>query len=211
MPVAISPASIAVVILAGGRGARLGGINKPLLRRADGRTLLAGVIEALAPVGRELLVITTKARAAEIQAAFGGRVAIDPGLGPAEALGRAASEVTGEWIALAGGDHPHPAAEIFARLGEAAGEGVNAVVASLAGQRQPLCALYRRAAVAALAARRSLAGGSLQAVLDDLSALVVDADPWPKRVRSGFHSVNTPEDARAAGLSDPCAPSEGAG
>lgn len=207
----ISPASVAVVVLAGGRGARLGGINKPLLRRADGRSLLTGVIEALGPAGREVLVITTEARAAEIRAAFGGRVAIDPGLGPAEALGLAASEVTREWIALAGGDHPHPAAEIFARLGAAAGEGVTAVVASLAGRRQPLCALYRRAAVLALAARRPLAGGSLQAVLDDLSALVVDADPWPERVRSGFDSVNTPEDARAAGLSDPCAPSKGAG
>lgn len=121
------------ILLAGGRGSRVGGAVKPLLRHR-GRTLLAHALDALAPHCVELLVMAG-AHAAEIsRVAEGARVFADPGEGPHVALRLAARAARHPTLVVAPADSPFlaPAIAALVAAGPGAvareGDGVNPLV-----------------------------------------------------------------------------------
>jgi len=146
LPVSSIPRDdITAVILAGGQGSRLGGKVKPLLRKADGTTLLANTERLLMPLVAKGIIAATEATSEALSRHTDWPLVLDPGEGPAVALRHAAGHVDTPWLLLAAGDHPNPNAGLVAALLAAATPDAPAVMF----EGQPQWALYRTAAVRA--------------------------------------------------------------
>lgn len=185
------------VILAGGRAARLGGIDKTALG-TPGDTLLDRALKASSGAGRRIVVAGREARrgpagviwTTEVPR-FGGPVAA---LAAALAVpGPSASAVLVLAADLPGVERAVPA--LLAVVDDA--EGVDGWLAvDPDGRDQPLLALYRRDPLAAALA--ALPGGPADASLRRLLApLALARIPLE---RSLVTDVDTPDDLREAGL-----------
>ncbi len=189
------PASVVGIILAGGAGRRLGGVEKGLQPLA-GRPLIAHVIDRIAPQVARLAINANSA--AGDYAAFGLPVVADtlPGRpGPlAGVLAGLAWVSEPAWLLSAPCDAPFLPADLVVRLLAAAGAAEVACAAS-GGRLHPVCALWRRALAPALRAALAEGRHGVEAFVRSRSLAVVEyaGDPDP------FLNVNTAEDmARAA-------------
>ncbi|ROP43592.1 MULTISPECIES: molybdenum cofactor guanylyltransferase [unclassified Rathayibacter] len=157
------------VVLAGGRGERLGGAAKPLLEH-DGSTLLAHALSAVAGARRVVVAGPEELRGAvgaallvQEEPAFGGPVA-----GLAAALPLLARDDAAGWIAVLAADLVDPAPALDRLLAAAAAD--PAADALLAvdgdGRAQLLLGLHRRAALTAAVTRLpAVDGASVRALL----------------------------------------------
>ena len=68
-----APATVAAVVLAAGMSSRMAPLNKLLVAGADGKTMLARVVDAVLSSRARPVIVVTGHRAAEIQAALAGR------------------------------------------------------------------------------------------------------------------------------------------
>jgi molybdopterin-guanine dinucleotide biosynthesis protein A len=191
---------VALVILAGGRGVRLGGAIKPLLER-EGATLLARIEAELAPIASEVLVVAPKAIADLLPT----RAAIvhDAGEGPAAALLAAARATERTWLFVIAGDHTEPSARLFELLAARATADAGAICAVLDGTRQPFGGLYRTKALRALAPEPRARGLSMRALLDALLVVEVGEEMLDGDARRSLADVDTPEDAARSGIAPP--------
>jgi molybdopterin-guanine dinucleotide biosynthesis protein A len=184
--------SITTVILAGGKGSRMGG-NKAL-RDLRGLPLIEWVIGAIMPQGNEILISANDNQAA--LAEFGYPVIQDllPGYaGPLAGLQAAMHYASGEWVASVPCDTPFLPDDLIERLFEAAGA-AEAAVAVVNGRRQPAIALYRRNVLHKLSAYLDSGERKASAWLDLLEvreAKFDDAD--------AFININSLEELEAAG------------
>jgi len=140
------------LVLAGGQGSRMGGVDKGLAP-FRGRPLVAHVIERLAPQVDEILVNAN--RNPEAYAGFGHRVVADeiPGFaGPLAGFERGLAHARGELVATVPCDSPFLPADLVSRL-RAALEAANAeiAVAKTGAQSHPVFCLMRRGVHASLA------------------------------------------------------------
>ncbi len=146
------------VILAGGLGRRMGGIDKGL-QELRGRPLTAWVVERLAPQVDELLINANQNP--ERYAAFGHRVVPDqiPDFaGPLAGLHAALSAATHPLVATAPCDSPFLPEDLISRLFEAlTAPGADLAVARTFDQPHPVFCLCRRAVLPHLT--EFLAGG----------------------------------------------------
>lgn len=190
----LPPLSLALAIAAGGRGRRLGGCIKPLLRTPDGVSLVQRLLARLGPLAPEVWLSVTPAVAAALAREVCVPQVLDAGEGPARALAAVAQQVRAPWILWIGGDQPAVTPALIQRLAAARQPERGAVVARVGGFRCPLPGLYEAAAVRALDPD-TLAGASLQGLLDRLRAVELDGVEAAE-----VASVNTPEDRARAGL-----------
>lgn len=203
-----APLPFDAIIIAGGRGSRLGGIDKPTLWLRE-TTLLDLVISAVSEANRVCIV------GPERRVTRGDCViwALEEprGGGPAAALGagiRALSTTPAPFTLVLAADLVRPS-EAVAVLTAAsipdAAEGLIAVDES--GHRQPLLAVYRTAALGGALAGHL--GGSLAGSLDGLSVrrLLIGLDlvelPVPDDLCA---DVDTPDDAHRHGIDLPLGP-----
>ncbi|MFL1381784.1 MULTISPECIES: molybdenum cofactor guanylyltransferase [unclassified Nocardiopsis] len=170
------------VILAGGAGTRMGGIDKPGLA-VGGRTLLervAAAVRAHTPGGRVIVVGPDR----ETPEALYVRED-PPGSGPVPALRAGLAHVIADRFALLAADLPHLTGEHLALLQP------NAVFVDAEGREQWLTGVWNTADVrAALAA---YTGRSLYGLLGPLTPRLVPA-PDPDAVAD----CDTPEDLERA-------------
>lgn len=189
-------AKIAGLILAGGQGQRMGGIDKALLV-LGGRPLADHALTRLASqLGPEPVLMAISANGPpERFARWGLPVLPDaiPGEGPLSGLmaglGWAAAEGASALVTLAV-DTPFVPTDLVARL---AAQGLDSpVVAASGGRRHPTVALWPVAEAARLA--HAFAGGErrLGAVLAAARSVDFPALPDP------FFNINTPADLAAA-------------
>ncbi|MEL7370860.1 MAG: NTP transferase domain-containing protein [Myxococcota bacterium] len=147
----MSMTDIEVVILAGGRGRRLGGVVKPLIRHPDGQTLIERV---LSEVGTEVAAVTVFAprdlHSALAKVVDPQRLAVDPGEGPHRAMALAAAQSTAPWMALMAADLIQPRRSLVSALCAHRTASCDVVVPHLEGHDQPLSALYRCSAIRAV-------------------------------------------------------------
>jgi len=111
--------SITGVVLAGGLGRRMGGVDKGL-QILHGRPMAAWVAKRLAPQVDELLINANQN--AERYAALGHRIIADqvPGFaGPLAGLHAALSAASHPWVATAPCDSPFLPTDLVARLSDA--------------------------------------------------------------------------------------------
>ena len=146
------------VVLAGGQGSRMGGVDKGL-QPFRGRPMVAHVLERFAPQVDELLVNAN--RNPEAYAAFGHRVIADEiegFAGPLAGFERALAHACGELVATVPCDSPFLPADLVRRLRNALeSRGADLAVAKTGEQAHPVFCLMKRGVHASL--RDFLAGG----------------------------------------------------
>lgn len=182
---------IAGLILAGGRGVRMGGADKALLMLA-GRPLLAHVMARLAPQV-EALAVSANGDAARF-AAFGLPVLTDApdhlGAGPLAGVLAGLDWAAGlgaERLLVVAVDTPFLPTDLAARLGATPG----AAFAASAGRDHPSVALWPVDGRAQLAALFALGERRLRAALAGATRVeFVSPDP--------FFNINSPADLAAA-------------
>ena len=186
------PGPFGIIVLAGGRGARLGGRDKPSLV-VGGRTLLAAVVAAGAQAGARQVIVVGPSRAGLDGVSFVTEQ--PPGAGPVPALRRGLAEAWPEWVAVLAADLPFlRPADLGALLQAAAGHH-GAVLADDAGRAQWLAGCWRTDSLRRAAAGyegTSLGGllGPLAPVLVRLASPPGEPPPWL--------DCDTPEDLQAA-------------
>lgn len=141
------------LVLAGGQGSRMGGVDKGL-QLFRGKPMVAHVLEALAPQVDEVLVNAN--RNPQEYERFGHRVIADeiPGFaGPLAGFERGLAHARGTFVVTAPCDSPFLPADLVARLRaglEAAG--AELAVAKTGDQAHPVFCLLRRDLHASLSA-----------------------------------------------------------
>lgn len=176
------------LLLAGGRGARLGGDGPKALAVLGGRTLLDRAREILAAVADDVRVVAPAALA--LPGTADARIE-DAGDGPLVALVAAFAAVPFERACVLGVDLPLVPSALYARLAAEAGDG--AAMASAGGREQPLVSVWTPAAAEALAARaaagdRGLVRASLAAGVRAIDVAALGFAP------DVLANVNTPGD-----------------
>lgn len=194
--------TIAGLILAGGRGERMGGADKAALV-VGGLRLIDRVAAALTSC-RPLLLSCRAERdvpnygiagleaVADLRSAYGGPLA-----GVAAAVDWLThSRAPTEFLVVAAVDAPFLPADYVARLTAGIGSAPYAL-ASYAGQTYPTNAIWRIAALQSLpdAVRSGTAPHSLKRLSAELGGVIV---PWPiNETGDPFANVNTPEELDA--------------
>ena len=188
----LESARVAAVVLAGGRGSRMGGADKGLIDYR-GRPLVQWVLAAIAPQVDELVMSAN--RNLDVYAALGHRVLPDilPDYpGPLAGVLAALQAVVADWLLVVPCDTPHLPADLAARLLDAAKrEQVPLAVAADALRTHHTCFIVRtdqREYLAAFLARGERAVRHWQAGLPSASVLF-DA--------GCFANLNQPQDLPA--------------
>jgi len=133
------------VVLAGGQGSRMGGVDKGL-QPFQGRPMAAHVIERLAPQVDELLVNAN--RNVDAYAAFGHRVISDEiagFAGPLAGFERGLAHAGGAFVVTAPCDSPFLPLDLVRRLRDGLeANGADVAVARTGDQAHPVFCLMRR-------------------------------------------------------------------
>ena len=194
------------IVLAGGRGSRLGGVDKARLEIA-GVTTLDRVLAALAPLVAETIVVSNDDA---LVGTPGVRVVRDPEphAGVLPALLAALSEARQSLCVLVACDMPFLEPTLLRRLLELATE-QDVVIPEIGGQLQPMHAVYRRQPCRdAIAAALARGDRRMISFLDGLRVRRVaeaEARLLDPELRS-FFNINTAEDlaeARRLALAEP--------
>jgi molybdopterin-guanine dinucleotide biosynthesis protein A len=183
------------VVLAGGLGRRMGGVDKGLQPLRD-RPMVAWVLERFAPQVDEVLINANQNL--ERYAALGHRVVPDRVggfAGPLAGLHRGLEEAAHSLVATVPCDSPFLPADLVARLRAALDSGVaDLAVARTGEQPHPVFCLCRRALLPHL--ERFLEGGGrkIDAWYASLRVVEVRFDDQPE----AFSNINTPEELCAS-------------
>lgn len=139
------PSEVTGVVLAGGQGSRMGGVDKGL-QPFQGKPMVAHVLERLAPQVDALLVNAN--RNAEAYAAFGHRVIADEiagFAGPLAGFERGLAHATTPLVVTAPCDSPFLPLDLVARLRSALeSNDAQLAVAKTGDQAHPVFSLMRR-------------------------------------------------------------------
>lgn len=186
------------VILAGGAGRRLGGVDKPLLPVA-GVPILARVLAAVADARSRVVVGPSVLRPA-LPSATLLTSEEPPGGGPVAATdaGLALLPSDVRYVALLAGDLPFLVSEAVAllRLATMASTVDGALFVDEAGRRQLLCGVWRVMALRTrLGELPELAGAPLRALVEGLSVVEVG---WPAVEPRPWYDCDTEADLRRA-------------
>ena len=188
-----APSAIGVtgVVLAGGQGSRMGGVDKGL-QPFRGKPMVAHAIERLAPQVEALLVNAN--RNPDAYGKFGARVIADEiagFAGPLAGFERGLAHATSEWVATVPCDSPFLPADLVARLRSALEAGdADLAVARTGAQPHPVFCLMRRSLHASL--RDYLASGErkIDRWYRSLAVVEVAFDDEP----DAFLNINTREE-----------------
>ena len=146
------------VVLAGGQGSRMGGVDKGL-QEFRGKPMVAHALERLQPQVDEILINAN--RNAEAYARFGHRVIADEiegFAGPLAGFERGLAHASGDLVVTVPCDSPFLPRDLVARLREALERNdAQVAVAKTGDQAHPVFCLLRRSLHASL--RDFLAGG----------------------------------------------------
>ena len=213
VPPGPAAAEFDAIILAGGRGSRLGGADKPGLVVGTATMAATAVAAAVAAGARQVILVgpdRPDAAAAAAGAARPGpagsaagagplvRVREDPpGAGPIPALRAGMARASAPWVAVLAADLPFLRGDRLGALVAAAcgGGPAGAVIADASGAPQWLAGCWRAGALArALGAYQ---GSSLRGLLAPLRPALIQ-DPGPAGLPSPWLDCDTPAELAAA-------------
>ena len=187
----MTPEQVTGIIFCGGRGRRLGGVEKPLIRIGD-KPLVAYAVDRLRPqVGRIILSVGADAQGYE---QLGCDLVPDatPDQGPLGGLVSALDSVTTDWVQTCPADAPWTAPNLVERLTMDA-EAQGAAVAHDGQQRQNLTLLLRRDAADSLARFYHAGGRAIHRWLDAEDIEHTDLS----EIADSFININTPGELAA--------------
>jgi molybdopterin-guanine dinucleotide biosynthesis protein A len=193
---AIARGDITGVVLAGGQGRRMGGVDKGLVE-LDGRPLVAHVIERLAPQVGALFINANQNL--ERYERFGAPVVADDVggfAGPLAGLHAAMSRAVTDYVVTVPCDSPFLPIDLVARLVAGLAENsAQLAVAKTQNQPHPVFALVRRDVREHLARYLADGGRKIDAWYATLAAVEVAFDDEA----DAFRNINTREELDAAG------------
>jgi molybdenum cofactor guanylyltransferase len=182
------------VILAGGQGRRMGGVDKGL-KPLRGRPMVEWVIERFGPQVEELLINANQN--VETYAAFGHRVIPDligGYAGPLAGLHRGLSEARHPLVATAPCDSPFLPTDLVSRLeSHLSGRGAQLAVARTGDQPHPVFCLCRTSVLASLTSFLDGGGRKIDAWYAALSVVEVPFDDN----EAAFSNINTEQELAA--------------
>jgi molybdenum cofactor guanylyltransferase len=183
--------SVTGIVLAGGQGSRMGGVDKGL-QPFRGKPMVAHAIERLAPQVDELLINAN--RNAEAYANLGYRVIADEiegFAGPLAGFERGLAHASGDLVVTVPCDSPFLPADLVARLREALERAqADLAVAKTGEQAHPVFSLMRREVHASLT--RFLASG--QRKIDKWYAALKVVEVSFDDEADAFLNINTREE-----------------
>jgi molybdopterin-guanine dinucleotide biosynthesis protein A len=188
-----NPLPVIGLILAGGQGSRMGGVDKGLVV-LDGRPMVAHVIERLGPQVDRLLINAN--RNADTYAAFGLPVLADrlpDYAGPLAGLDAGLQALAGEdaWVVTCPCDSPFVPVDLVGRLrGAAEAAGARVAMARAGGFNQPVFLLARTGVAGSLADFLASGERKIDRWVFDQAHVVVDFDDCVE----AFANINTPEE-----------------
>jgi molybdopterin-guanine dinucleotide biosynthesis protein A len=191
--------SLTLAILAGGRGSRLGGVDKASLL-VGGRTILDRQLAAVGPLAREVIVVANDDRLTG-DPRFQVIRDPDPHAGVLPAMLAALDAATSEFVLLIACDMPFVVKAVVEELLRLT-IGYDAVVPDVDGHLQPMLAVYR-VEPCRTAIRTALERGDRRMIsfLDDVKTFSVREAVLAMtmtNVRVSFFNVNTPDDLEEA-------------
>ncbi|OGA26232.1 MAG: molybdenum cofactor guanylyltransferase MobA [Betaproteobacteria bacterium RIFCSPLOWO2_02_FULL_67_26] len=194
-PLIPHPSSLVTgVILAGGRGTRMGGVDKGL-QRLRGKPMVAWVIERFAPQVNEILINANQNPAA--YAGFGYRVIPDEiagFAGPLAGLQRGLTEAAHDFVATVPCDSPFLPRDLIARLrGALEREAAEIAVARTGDQPHPVFCLCRKSVLGGLTGFLAGGGRKIDAWYSRLKVVEVLFDDQA----GAFSNVNTEAELKA--------------
>lgn len=184
----MKPEEVSAIVLCGGRGRRLGGVEKPLVRVGE-RSLVEFVIERLRPQVSRIVLSLGAGQNAKAYQDFGCDLVVDAEAdqGPLGGLVSCFKGAPGEWLLSCPGDAPWTAPDLVQALsGDALARG--AAVAHDGERRQNLTLLVSRERAESLT--KFYAGGG-RAVHRWLDANAIPATDLSEMAAS-FVNINTP-------------------
>lgn len=197
---AVRPAPVTGVILAGGQGRRMGGVDKGLKLLED-KPMVEWAIERFAPQVDELLINANQNL--EAYARFGYRVIPDEiggFAGPLAGLHRGLSAATHDIVATVPCDSPFLPHDLVARLYAALCEReAELAVARTGEQPHPVFCLCRRGVLGSLTQFLESGGRKIDAWYAALAVTEVLFDDEAE----AFSNINTLDELRTAGASRP--------
>lgn len=188
----IEAADITALLLCGGKGARLGGQDKPLLSLGSDK-IIDHLLTRLKPQTGEI-VISCSRNVARYEA-YESRIVVDeaPDEGPLGGLQSAFKAVNTEWALTCPGDIPFLTSELVTRLSlDAERQGVAVPFAD--NERQNLCLLINRKRRNELVAFYAQGGRAVKRWLDIASIQSTDLS----ELGSSFFNVNTARELEEA-------------
>lgn len=192
--------AVTPIVLAGGAGTRLGGVNKALVE-VGGRRVVDRLLDALRPLGAEIVLVNNDGSLAGIP---GTRLVPDaePGAGALMGLYSGLRAVTTPLATATACDMPFVSTDLLRRLLALAAE-YDAVVPALGEQTEPLHAVYRATCVPAIETALGQGRKRVNSFFEHVRVRYVSEDElraWDPELRS-FLNVNRPDDlARARAL-----------
>ena len=191
----IAPADVTGIVLAGGQGRRMGGVDKGLVE-LGGRPMVAHVIERLAPQVGPILVNANQNVAT--YAALGHPVvpdAVGGYAGPLAGLHAGLSRAATPYVVTVPCDSPFLPTDLVARLaGGLVPAGAALAVAKTFDQAHPVFALVRRDVLANLSAFLEAGGRKIDAWYASLAVVEVPFDDCA----DAFRNINTRDELDAA-------------
>jgi molybdopterin-guanine dinucleotide biosynthesis protein A len=196
-------ARLTAAILAGGRGTRLGGVDKSALV-IDGQRLIDRQLAVLGRLADHLLIVATQPGRF---AALGVPVVSDlvPDSGALGGLHTAISAASSDLTLVVACDMPFLTEAFLQRVVEGAGPDVDAAVPCVDGRLHPLAAAYRRTCLPPLARRLEARRLRVVDFLSDVTVRQIGQEELTALDPDGtvLFNVNTPDDvAVAAALAD---------
>ncbi|MGE5088957.1 MAG: molybdenum cofactor guanylyltransferase MobA [Candidatus Levyibacteriota bacterium] len=189
----IARSDVTGIVLAGGQGRRMGGVDKGLVL-LDGRALAEHVIARLAPQVGTLIVNANQN--AERYAAFGYPVVADAVggfAGPLAGLHAGMTLAQSAWVVTAPCDSPFLPGDLVARLADAlARADAQLAVARTFDQPHPVFALVRRDTLAHLTEFLAAGGRKIDLWYASLRFVEVSFDDEA----DAFRNINTREELR---------------
>ncbi len=191
---------VSLVVFAGGRATRLGGVNKALVQ-VGGRPILERILDSLGPLATERVVLTND-RA--LEALPGLRLVLDaePHAGVLPALANGLAAATCELCLVVACDMPFVSRPVFQRLLALQREsGADVVIPRTADYLEPMHAVYRRSTALA-AIRKALERGDNRMISYFGDVTVREVSEGEVRDLDSelltFVNVNTPEELTRA-------------
>ena len=197
-----------LLLLAGGRGSRMGGRNK-LYLEVGGSLLIERTLRRISPLFSETLLLVACGEADAVRADFASLIGgytvslVEDrvrGRGPLEGLCRGLSRMSEEWGFLLGCDMPTPQEDTIRGLYRHCGNNTDAVIAELKGYLEPLHAFYNRRCAAA--AERAIARGDrrIKQFYNDIRLTAVKEEALSGDYEGSFFNLNTPRDIEKMNL-----------